>query len=155
LRFFQSFAAAAEPTLDIGLLLFPRHTGGWVAFDGFAERVRRADREQRAASGAPTVFLVAAFHPDGAAHFNGPNQLVSFLRRTPDPMLQLVRAEIIDQIKQTQALASNTVAQRNHDSMVGAGIDVSRLQALQQTIGSIRDDRNATYARLGSSANPA
>jgi hypothetical protein len=149
LRFFQHFSAATEPSLDIGLLLFPRHAGGWVAFDGFAERVRRADREQRARSGAPTVFLVAAFHPDGAETFSGPHQLVSFLRRTPDPMLQLVRAEIIDRVKQTQALASEAVAQRNHDALVGAGVPAGRQEALQETIASIRADRNATYARLG------
>ena len=83
--------------LDIGLLLFPRFTASWAAFDGFAERVRRADRE-RLPRGAMPAFLIAAFHPDGAETFSGPNQLVSFLRRSPDPLLQFVRADAIHRV---------------------------------------------------------
>jgi hypothetical protein len=154
LPFFDRFAAALEPPVDIGLLLFPRHSGGWIAFDGFAERVRRADRARKGGSAAAVAFLVAAFHPGGATTFEGAHQLVSFLRRTPDPMLQLVRAEIIGRVKQTQGLASEAVAERNHETLAGAAVEPGRLQALQRTISAIRDDRDATYHRLGLAPMP-
>lgn len=144
-------APAADGTYpDIGLLTFPRHAAGWAAFDGFAERVRRAMAEQRQPPGSPSAiaprtgtFLVAAFHPDGAETFVGPHQLVSFLRRTPDPTLQFVRAEIIDRVKANQPDASEAVAVRNHDNLRGAG--ALRLQAV---IAAIRADREMSYARL-------
>ncbi len=163
LPFFDRFAAASAPPVDIGLLVFPRHTGGWASFDAFAERVRRADR-QRWASPATSVFLVAAFHPDGVETFTAAHQMVSFLRRTPDPMLQLVRAEIIDRLKENQPTVSDDVARRNYDALGaraagavprdapgGAGrLDppggASRLDAV---VRAIRADRDTTYARLG------
>lgn len=149
LPFFDRFAPATAPAVDIGLLIFPRQAGGAGAFDAFAERVRRADRQRCLSSGAAPVFLVAAFHPDGAQTFTGPHQLVSFLRRTPDPLLQLVRAEIIDRVKDGQPTASEDVARRNHDALVGAADGPRRLDAV---IRAIRADRDATYARLGTRA---
>lgn len=146
LPFFDRFAAAVGPPVDIGLLVFPRHTGGWAAFDAFAERVRRADQRRCAAAGSAPVFLVAAFHPEGAEAFSGPHQMVSFLRRTPDPMLQLVRAEIIDGLKDNQPTASDDVARRNHQNLTGPAGEASHLDA---AVRAIRADRDATYARLG------
>jgi hypothetical protein len=148
LPFIDRLAAASDPALDVALLLFPRHAGGWAAFDGFAERVRRADSGRRA-SGVVPPFLIAAFHPGGAETFTGPNQLVSFLRRTPDPLLQLVRTELIDRVKETQPGASEDVARKNHDTLVGAASEPGRLDALDTAIGAIRADRDETHARLG------
>ena len=57
-----------------------------------------ADRARRAPNATPP-FLLAAFHPgsgESAAEARNPGALVSFLRRTPDPTLQLVRASLLD-----------------------------------------------------------
>jgi hypothetical protein len=148
--YIDAFAASSAPSpssppCDIGLLVFPRHAGGWAAFDSFAERVRRRERERRGGA-AGAEFLVAAFHPDGATTFTGPNQLVSLLRRTPDPLLQFVRAELIDRLKATRPEVSSEVGAHNHDSLVA---DPSRLAALEGAIRSIRADRDQTYARVG------
>jgi len=46
-------------------------------------------------SPAPQAFLIAAFHPFAADTFATAPQLVSFIRRTPDPTLQFVRASLL------------------------------------------------------------
>jgi len=75
---------AAEPDAIIGLCIFPRAELSAAAFDSFAETVRRGERARR--------FLLAAFHPFASTSFSTAPELVSFVRRTPDPTLQLVRA---------------------------------------------------------------
>lgn len=132
----SAFLAARAPEVDIGLLSFPRAEVGWAAFDGFAERVRRAH-------GSQGPFLIAAFHPDGPERPHNPDQAVSFFRRTPDPMLQFVRAELIDRLKASQPEASAGVGLRNFRTMGGDG--VAHLNAV---IANIRADRDAAYAAL-------
>jgi hypothetical protein len=131
LPFVARFAGASAPDVDIGLLLFPWATLSWTAFDTFAERVRRA---------SGTTFLIAAFHPQGAERATNPHQAVSFLRRTPDPMLQFVRADVIARVKAAQPQASAAVGERNFRSVADG-----RLDGVVRAIGA---DRDATYARL-------
>ena len=128
--------------VSIGLLVLPRFTGTRGAFDGFAEKVRRADRARRA--GEPP-FMVAAFHPDGLAAFSGPHQLVSWLRRTPDPLLQFVRADALGAVKAAGADVSGDVATRNHAALTAPG----QSERFEAVIRALRADRDATYARLG------
>jgi hypothetical protein len=141
---FMEEAEAAAGT-EIALVIFPRFARGWGAFDAFAERVRRADRARRRPPGAPPAFLVAAFHPDGATHIAGPHQMVSFLRRSPDPMLQLVRAETLDRIKAARPTASADVTMGNHRAL-GASGAAARVEV---AVRAIHADRDETYARLG------
>lgn len=130
--------------VTVGLLIFPRFRGTRGAFDAFAEKVRRADRARRSAGTEPP-FVVAAFHPDGLARFAGPHQLVSFLRRAPDPLLQLVRAEALDGVKAGGADVSGAVAAHNHATLTAPG-QTARFDA---AIHALRADRDAAYARLG------
>jgi hypothetical protein len=147
----------SEASIDVGFLVFPRQTAGWAAFDSFAERVRRAEREQPTSSGsgksfAPSGevvasrFMVAAFHPQGAKSFSSPHQLISFLRRTADPTLQFVRADLLERLKQTQPDISDAVGRHNHAAVVKDDTQ-SRLIAV---IRAIAADREATYAALRS-----
>jgi hypothetical protein len=138
------WSAAVAPAVEVGLLILPRYAADRAAFDAFAERVRRADRA-RLPVGAHPVFMVAAFHPVGADRFTGPHQLVSFLRRAPDPFLQLVRADLLDRVKTAQPTASDEITERNHDALQAGG-EASRFDAV---VRAIRADRDATYARLG------
>lgn len=132
----------ASGRVSIGLLVLPRFAGTRGAFDGFAEKVRRADRARRA--GEPP-FMVAAFHPEGLAAFVGPHQLVSWLRRTPDPLLQFVRADALDAVKAGAADVSGDVALHNHAALTVPG----QTERFEATIRALRADRDATYARLG------
>lgn len=136
----------AEGEVEVALLLFPRHRGGWSAFDAFAERVRRADRARRRAGSLPP-FLVATFHPDSPAPdvlasepLAHVRQLTLFLRRSPDPMLQLVRTRTMDRLKAnhpdaSDALAATTFAALSEER--GA-----RARALSLTVRDIHRDRD-------------
>jgi hypothetical protein len=129
-------AAVAElgaiDTATIGLLIFPRARLSSAAFDALAESVRR-DLRSRA-------FLVAAFHPLASSSFSTAPQLVSFLRRTPDPTLQLVRAQVMERLPPG---VSAEVGRQNFATV--SARDPARLDAL---LRDIRRDRDESYARL-------
>jgi hypothetical protein len=133
----------------IGLLIFPRLAMAAAAFDAFAERVRRADHARRpdAATAPPNpAFLLAAFHPFAGAPetFGSPPQLVSFLRRTPDPTLQLVRTSVLRRATGEGRAVSDQITQRNYDVVTERGA-----AALDAVLRDIRRDRDECYARLG------
>lgn len=127
----------AAPDLAIGFAIFPQALATDAAFGSFAERVRRADRARRAPD-APAPFLLAAFHPDSGdgVDFDDAAQLVSFIRRTPDPMLQLVRASLVGDLGRQGRDLSADVARDNRSTV--AARDPSRLGAL---LDDIRRDR--------------
>lgn len=137
----------AAPEIAIGLLILPRLTLRAPAFDAFAEKVRRADHARRpdAATSPPApAFLIAAFHPGATETFKTPPQLVSFLRRTPDPTLQLVRTSVLRRATGEGPRVSDDVTQRNFDTVQERGP-----AALDAVLRDIRRDRDETYARLG------
>ena len=128
--------------VEVGFVIFPRYAGSRGAFDSFAEGVRRAERARRPA-GTAVPFVIAAFHPEGSERVGGPHQLVSFLRRSPDPLLQLVRAERLDRVKSVSPHVSNEIAERNHAAMTPGNAE--RFNA---TVRAIRRDRDEAYAAL-------
>jgi len=134
--------AAAAPAPAIGLAIFPRCDLGPGAFDRFTEAVRRADRARRAGAAAPG-FMMAAFHPDGADSFEGAAQMVSFVRRTPDPTIQLVRASLIDRLSETRPSVSDEITRHNRATVLARGA-----AALDATLRAIRLDRDQSYAKL-------
>lgn len=141
---------AVAPELDIGLLIFPRATMTAPAFDAFAERVRRANHARRpdAATSPPApVFLIAAFHPGAPVTFATPPQLVSFVRRTPDPTLQLVRTSVLRRATGNGPGVSDDVTRRNFE-----GVNARGAAALDVVLKDIRRDRDASYARLATDA---
>jgi hypothetical protein len=128
----------ARPDAAIGLAIFPRVARTVGAWEKFAEQVRRS----RAG------FLAAAFHPDYPAPEGGAPgvgaidaaRLVPFIRRTPDPTLQLVRASLLDGLR---GQVSDDVARDNLATVTARG-----LAALDALLTDIRRDRDAGYARL-------
>jgi len=127
----------ATPDAAIGLAIFPRVTCAVGAWEKFAENVRRARRE----------FLAAAFHPDYRPPEGGAPEgsmiaaarLVPFIRRTPDPTLQLVRASLLENLR---GPVSDGVARDNFATVTARGAD-----ALEALLADIRRDRDASYAR--------
>jgi hypothetical protein len=137
----------ADPDVAIGLLIFPRLEIRPPAFDAFAERVRRADHTRRpdAATSPPSPsFLVAAFHPGAPETFTTPPQLVSFVRRTPDPTLQLVRTSVLKRATGEGPRVSDDVTRRNFETVGGRGVE-----ALEAVLRDLRRDRDESYARIG------
>ena len=130
-----SFVAeiAARPACSVGLAIFPRAWASVGAWERFAEQVRRA--------GGP--FLVAAFHPDyraRAAPVTNAAELVSLIRRTPDPTLQLIRAALVDELARDGRDLSADIARDNFATVKGR--DPAALAAL---LDELRRDRDRAY----------
>ena len=68
---------------------------------------------------------------------------MSFIRRTPDPMLQLVRASLLDRLAPAGRDLSGEIARANF-----AAVNARTPAALDALIREIRADRDASYARL-------
>jgi hypothetical protein len=86
----------AEDACDIALFIYPLLDLERLAFDDFTRRLRTcAD----AASPKLDAYAMAAFHPNAAADTSHPDRLVPFVRRSPDPTLQLVRNSALSRIK--------------------------------------------------------
>ncbi|HXJ23688.1 MAG TPA: DUF1415 family protein [Polyangia bacterium] len=127
---------AASPEVEIGLLIFARLEIEPAAFDRFAERLRRALR--------PPPFLLAAFHPDLRASAADAASLVPFIRRTPDPTLQLVRSTLIDGLARGGRDLSSEIAGANF-----ATVQAGTPAALDAVIRDIHRDRDRAYGARG------
>jgi hypothetical protein len=106
---------------------------------------------------------VAEFHPDATLDLSTPPKLVPFVRRTPDPLLQLVPLAILDQVRGAPQAATlghqakllggvaapprpdvaARIAQANHARLRETHGDFTRV------LQAICEDRNASYARAG------
>lgn len=82
--------------VDIALFVYPL-----LDLDrlGFEDRVRRLRALAEGSGNALDAFAMAAFHPAAQADLSHPDRLVPFVRRTPDPTLQLVRKSALSAIK--------------------------------------------------------
>jgi hypothetical protein len=110
-----------------------------------------------------TIAGVAEFHPDASLDATTPARLVPYLRRSPDPMLQLVphailasvrtpqpRYATLDQLKALNDLAAapkqdigDRIAATNHARVAADGA------AIEAKLVEIFADRDASYARVG------
>lgn len=106
---------------------------------------------------------VADFHPEATIDLTTPARLVPFIRRSPDPLLQLVPFSLLDQVRatppsaklveQAQILGGRFTAPRqdaavriaaaNHATVSASPADVTR------ALDAIAADRAASYARIG------
>jgi len=106
---------------------------------------------------------VADFHPDAALDLATPARLVPFLRRSPDPLLQLVPLALLDAVRappppadrarQAQLLggrgepprpgAVERIAAANHATVARHAADIAA------ALDAIAADRAAAYARAG------
>lgn len=91
----EELSGPAFAHVEVALLLFPRMIVTPSGLERFAADVRRVAEEVA----TPPVFYLVAFHPDGPEDTSTPHRLVPFLRRSPDPTLQLVRASLLDRVR--------------------------------------------------------
>ena len=155
---------AAIDTLEVGLLVFPCFAHGRRDHEIFAGKLR--ERHAARHGGSPP-FAMAAFHPVAEPDLGHSARLVPFIRRSPDPTIQLVRRTALDgvrrrtgdrgtafmdlrQIDIAKMLSSpppaplhQRVAESNRETIAALG--VAEAQAL---LDAIEADRNASYARL-------
>jgi hypothetical protein len=154
-------ALGADPKVHIGLLLFPRLVLARHTFQRFVSHVR-----DEAARQGDLTMAVAAFHPDAEPDPTTPERLVPFLRRTPDPTIQLVRTSVLDQVRGSQPHGTGYFDPATID--LGALMDAKPEVPLHQRVAEanlarvrevgiehvcaladdIRRDRDRTYAQL-------
>lgn len=87
---------------DIALFIYPLLDLDRLPFEGFVRRLRGSAEMRRPPLDA---FAMAAFHPAASVDTTDPDRLVPYVRRSPDPTLQLVRKSALSEIK---GLASGT-----------------------------------------------
>ncbi|HEX3477823.1 MAG TPA: hypothetical protein VHT91_22530 [Kofleriaceae bacterium] len=180
-------AARERGELAVGILWGEPALGAWVAeaarlLAGSGTRVAMvvapeaaltrpalAGLRDQLAARLPAVG-VAEFHPDAALDLATPARLVPFLRRSPDPMLQLVPLALIDDARAARAggaggaagLAQQAamlgglaapareltgeIAAANHATVAAAGAAIAAM------LDDIAADRRAAYARAGISS---
>jgi hypothetical protein len=153
---------AGPREVEIAQLIFPRLAIGATELEWFQAELRNADAAVR--PGEP-VFVMAAFHPQHRLDASSPERLVPFLRRTPDPTIQLLRFSRIQQLRDESGRGTSffdieklsldalpdppapdlttRIAQNNLATVTREGIE--RVAALLE---DIRADRERTYATL-------
>jgi hypothetical protein len=133
------------------------------------ERVDLAALRDRVAARIPSAG-VAEFHPEAALDLATPARLVPFLRRSPDPMLQLVPLAVIDAARAAVAAGTGPWADRTQQAAMLGGQAPARREltaaiaaanhataaaahaAIAAALDDISADRRAGYARAGISS---
>jgi hypothetical protein len=90
-----------DPRIEVGLILLPRVRWERQPFRRFVEEVRAAHaaRHLAARASGPPPLAMAAFHPRAPLDLGSAARLVTFLRRTPDPTIQIVRQSALAAVR--------------------------------------------------------
>lgn len=147
---------ALDDDVEIGIVLFPLVEIDRPAFERFVATVRTA----RAAP-----FAMAEFHPDAPAVLDPPGAFTSFVRRTPDPTIQLVRQSALEHVRRgdknhgsgffdvnmLDTLLTATGEPPLHERVLNANrrtIEALGVGEMSRRFDEIRRDRDASYARI-------
>lgn len=104
----------AQPTLEVVLLTFvlpraPDHP--WHDVDSFEALVKAVRDSYEARQPPGPRYYMVGFHPGlrgpQTRRAPTPDGLVPLLRRTPDPVIQCIRADLLDQIRRQAQAAAN------------------------------------------------
>jgi len=160
-------AAAAAASLakskdaDVTLLLYPCLDVDRASFRAFVSQVESAH-----ALAAPMTIAMAAFHPDAEADLESPARLIPFLRRSPDPTIQLVPLQILAEARRTRdegsefasglsALHAMAGAKKKRlgvsESIARANLATAKklgVKAIEAVLADIQRDRDESYAAV-------
>jgi hypothetical protein len=156
-------APTAAPEADVALLIYPRLQIGRVDFDDFAARIRDAEASRHELGRVP--FVSAVFHPHATPDRSQPERLIPFLRRTPDPTIQFVRASILERVRERAPQGTHFVDLASLDASASNKGDATPLREriarsnlatvgrigiaeLTRRLDEIQRDRDASYGAL-------
>lgn len=93
-----------ENAVEVALLIFPEEPADGEpsarAFEAWCATLRE---QMFAAHPAGAPFYCVAFHPDLPRDLQDAHRAVRFIRRSPDPTLQLVRASVLQSVRGQRA----------------------------------------------------
>jgi hypothetical protein len=156
-------AHGMDERTEILLVIFPRLGLGRRRFEHFVADVREADAARHELGAVP--FAMAAFHPDAAPELDDSQRLIPFLRRTPDPTIQLVRRSVLERVRERSpegtgffdlsSLDPRTLHTVDPPSLRQRISEANRATVLQRGVEhvelllqEIRRDRDESYARI-------
>ncbi len=93
----EEVEALPVPSVDVALLILPGFTGGAAAFEQLVSAAR--ERMQQRHPNGDTPFYCVPFHPEFAEDLADEHRAVRFIRRSPDPTVQLVRASLLHEVR--------------------------------------------------------
>ena len=100
----REIEALPEDAVEVALLIFPAEPADGVAsaraFEAFCATLRES---MSAAHAGDAPFYCVAFHPDLPRDLLDANRAVRFIRRSPDPTVQLVRASVLRSVRGDRA----------------------------------------------------
>lgn len=165
---------AADERVEVGFVLYPRVVWTRSRFERFVSEARELD-QARAGDGGP-AFAAAAFHPVASADLEAktqPYQLVPFVRRSPDPTIQLIRRTVLAAVRRpgdggTGYVDPSTITDLReflsrpkkkplHERVAGANYDtVQRVgtDEFEQVFAALARDRRERYARILGADDP-
>jgi hypothetical protein len=154
---------ALDERMEVGFLLFPRLGLARADFDRFTSVVRAEDAKRYPLGAAP--FAMVGFHPEALPSLEDPERLIPFLRRTPDPCIQVIRIAVLDRVRGSvpegtqfvdvsllDAAAAGTAEVSVRDRVGRTNLETARrvgVEELRRCMDDIRRDRDATYRKLG------
>lgn len=167
---FERIDAAATSDAEVAFILLPTYSGRARAFEQFVARLIATDARRYREQSPP--FAMAAFHPattSSSLDALTAEGLVTYLRRSPNPTIQLVRLDALARARQGEPAGTafidpsqidfstwplraqperpslrQRLASANHAMFRGP-----RGMELVRSIEAILEDRRSTFARLG------
>lgn len=152
---------ASDAKIEIGLVLFPRLAISRAKLGRWVEHLRKAHAKDR-----PAILAIEGFHPDAEPDTASAERLTPFVRRTPDPTLQLTRLSALDHVRRgtpqgTAFLDPSTMDLAQfleqpakaplHERIADLNLEtVKRMgpDAIAAKMDDIVRDRDAAYARI-------
>lgn len=130
-------------SMEVGFIILPalapKLSQGREGAREFEMLVRAVREQTQARHGrSATPFYCVAFHPDFAEDLADEHRAVRFLRRSPDPTVQLVRASVLEKVRASGATpsVSDRIAAANLKTLQDEGAGTMRA-----LLGAIRADR--------------
>jgi hypothetical protein len=151
-------AMLARPNAAVAMVIAPELV---------TDRLELHDIRNDVAAAIPSVG-VAEFHPDADLDLVSPPRLVPFVRRSPDPMLQLVPLSILESVRasspavdlaQQLKMLGGQAPPRKRDAAERIAADnhatiSAQVQAVIATLADIAADRERSYAAAGIDVPP-
>ncbi len=114
----HALESGPDDAVDVGLLIFPALRLEPRPFEAFVRAVRQGYEKDRKRL---VTFFMVGFHPEMVMDLTNADRAVSFMRRSPDPTIQLVSVRALDR-------AHEGAGDRRHLSEVIAAAGLAAVQ---------------------------